>query len=320
MVRIGFHASHEQLGPRALRDAVVDAESAGFQAAMCSDHFAPWSHRQGQSGNAWTWLGSALEATDLSMGVVTAPGQRYHPAVAAQSIATLGEMFPGRFWAALGSGEALNEHVTGDPWPAKSVRDERLLECVEVIRALLRGEEVTHDGLVHVQRARLWSRPEIPPALFGAAVSEQTARVVGSWADGMITTNQPEPVLRRVIEAFREAGGNDKPVHVQVHLSWADDDTTALAIAHEQWRTNVFGPELMWELALPEEFDDAASHVRPEDVAAAVMISSDAAQHAKWLDQIAELGVDTLFLHHVGIEQRRFIETFGERVIPQVAS
>ena len=320
MVRIGFHASHEQLGPRALRDAVVDAESAGFQAAMCSDHFAPWSHRQGQSGNAWTWLGSALEATDLSMGVVTAPGQRYHPAVAAQSIATLGEMFPGRFWAALGSGEALNEHVTGDPWPAKSVRDERLLECVEVIRALLRGEEVTRDSLVHVHRARLWSRPEIPPALFGAAVSEETARVVGSWADGMITTNQPEPVLRRVIEAFREAGGNDKPVHVQVHLSWADDDTTALAIAHEQWRTNVFGPELMWELALPEEFDDAASHVRPEDVAAAVMISSDPAQHAKWLDQIAELGVDTLFLHHVGIEQRGFIETFGERVIPQVAS
>ncbi len=320
MVRVGFHASHEQLAPRALRDAVVAAEGAGFDAAMCSDHIAPWSRRQGQSGNAWTWLGAALEATELSMGVVTAPGQRYHPAVAAQAIATLGEMFPGRFWAALGSGEALNEHVTGDPWPPKADRDERLRECVEVIRALLAGEEVTHEGLVRVDRARLWSRPTTPPALFGAAVSERTAHVVGSWADGLITVNQPEPVLRKVIDAFREGGGHDKPVHVQVHLSWADDDTTALAIAHEQWRTNVFGPELMWELALPEEFDDAASHVRPEDVAAAVMISSDPAQHAKWLDQISELGVDTLFLHHVGIEQQGFIETFGERVIPQVAS
>ena len=95
-----------------------------------------------------------MQATELPIGVVTAPGQRYHPAVIAQAIATLGDLFPGRFWAALGSGEALNEHVTGDPWPPKPDRDPRLPECVEVIRALLRGEEVSHDGLVRVDRAR----------------------------------------------------------------------------------------------------------------------------------------------------------------------
>ena len=81
-------------------------------------------------------------------------------------------MFPGRFWAALGSGEALNEHVTGDRWPTKAERDARLLECVDVIRALLRGEEVTHEGLVRVDRARVWSLPDTPPPLVGAAVSE----------------------------------------------------------------------------------------------------------------------------------------------------
>src|SRR5690606_21587585 len=110
---IGFHASHEQLAPSTLRQAVADAEAAGFGAAMCSDHFSPWGKAQGQSGHAWSWLGSTLEATSLSMGVVTAPVQRYHPAVTAQAIATLAEMYPGRFWAALGSGEALNEHITG---------------------------------------------------------------------------------------------------------------------------------------------------------------------------------------------------------------
>ena len=233
---VGFHASHEQIPPSGLLTAVQAAEAAGFQAAMCSDHLAPWSERQGESGHAWSWLGAAMQATSLPFGVVTAPGQRYHPAITAQAIATLGELFPGRFWAALGSGEALNEHVTGDPWPSKADRDARLLECVEVIRALLRGEEVTHDGLVRVDRARLWSLPRRHRLLFGAAVSEETARTVGSWADGLITVRQPSDVLRRVIDAFRDGGGGRKPVAVQVHLSWAEDEETALAIAHDQWR------------------------------------------------------------------------------------
>src|ERR687897_621948 len=254
MPTIGFHASHEQIRPGELLTAVREAERVGFQAAMCSDHLAPWSERQGQSGHAWSWLGAAMQATSLPFGVVTAPGQRYHPAETAQAIATLGDLFPGRFWAALGSGEAVNEHVTGDRWPSKADRDARLLECVDVIRALLRGEEVTHEGLVHVDRARIWSRPGRGPPLYAAAVSEETARRAGTWADGLITVRQPTHLLRRVIDAFREAGGDGKPIAIQVHLSWADDEAKALEIA----------------------------------------------------------------LHHVGQEQARFLEVFGERVLPEV--
>ena len=123
-------------------------------------HLAPGSERQGESGFAGAWLGAARGTTALPFGVVTAPGQRYHPAIAAQAIATLGAMFPGRFWAALGSGEAMNEHVTGERWPTKAERDARLRECVDVIRALLAGEEVTHHGHVTVDRARVWSLPD----------------------------------------------------------------------------------------------------------------------------------------------------------------
>jgi alkanesulfonate monooxygenase SsuD/methylene tetrahydromethanopterin reductase-like flavin-dependent oxidoreductase (luciferase family) len=119
MPSIGFHASHEQISPSQLLLDVRMAEEAGFGAAMCSDHLAPWSERQGHSGHAWTWLGAAMQVTSLPFGVVTSPGQRYHPAEMAQAIATLGDLHPGRFWAALGSGEALNEHVTGDRWPSK---------------------------------------------------------------------------------------------------------------------------------------------------------------------------------------------------------
>jgi probable non-F420 flavinoid oxidoreductase len=259
-----------------------------------------------------------MAATDLSMGVVTAPGQRYHPVVTAQAIATLAEMFPGRSWTALGSGEALNEHVTGDAWPTKQHRDARLLECVEVIRALLCGEEVTHDGLVQVHRARIWSLPATPPPLVGAAVTARTAAVVGTWADGLVTISRPEPELRRVIEAFRDGGGAGKPVHVQVHLSWAEDEDEALAIAHDQWRTNVFGGQLAWELELPTQFDEAARHVAPDDVRGSVLVSADIDRHVGWLQQIAALDVDTIFLHHVGKDQRRFIETFAERVLPEI--
>jgi probable non-F420 flavinoid oxidoreductase len=315
MPTVGFHASHEQLSPRALLAAVQRAEEAGFDAAMCSDHFAPWSVRQGHSGHAWAWLGSALQATRLSFGVVTAPGQRYHPAIAAQAMATLADMHPGRFWAALGSGEAVNEHITGDRWPDKPTRDARLLECVAVIRALLAGDEVTHHGLITVDRARLWSRPAEPPKLFGAAVSETTAGTVASWADGLITINQPPDQLRRLLGAFREGGGEGKPVFLQVHVSWAETEDEALAIAHDQWRTNVFSSELAWNLEFPEQFDAAAMHVRPEDVRRAVLVSADPARFTAELRALVDLGFDGLYLHHVGQEQDRFIDTFAAKVI-----
>jgi G6PDH family F420-dependent oxidoreductase len=169
MTTVGWHASHEQIPPSELLRAVRLAEQAGFDAAMSSDHFSPWSERQGESGFAWSWLGAAMATTDLPFGVVTAPGQRYHPAIIAQAAATLSEMFPGRFWMALGTGEASNEHITGDRWPAKHTRNRRLAECVAVIRALLAGEEVSHDGLIRVDRARLYTLPTQTPQLIGAA-------------------------------------------------------------------------------------------------------------------------------------------------------
>jgi coenzyme F420-dependent glucose-6-phosphate dehydrogenase len=184
MVTVGYHASHEQHAPSRLRSHLVAAEQAGFTARMCSDHFHPWSEQQGQSGFAWSWLGAALEATQLAMGVVNAPGQRYHPAIIAQAAATLAEMYPERFWLAVGSGQDLNEHITGEAWPRKADRDQRLLESVEVIRALWRGETVTHRGAVVVEDAHLYTRPERPPRLLGAALTPRTASGSGAGPTG----------------------------------------------------------------------------------------------------------------------------------------
>jgi probable non-F420 flavinoid oxidoreductase len=318
MARIGIHCSHEQIPPRDLLAAVRHAEQAGFAAAMSSDHFSPWSERQGESGFAWSFLGAALEATNLPFGVVNAPGQRYHPAIVAQAAASLSQMYPGRLWVALGTGEASNEHITGERWPSKTERNARLRECVDVIRALFAGEVVDHHGRVVVDRARLWTLPPEPPPLIGAAVSVETAAWVGGWADGLVTVNQPREQLERLIAAFRAGGGEGKRLAVQVHLSWAPDEDSALEIAHDQWRTNVFAPPLCWDLETVEQFDIAAQHVSPEAMRETVVISSDAARHVEVLRELAELGFDEIYLHHVGREQERFIDAFGERVLPEL--
>jgi probable non-F420 flavinoid oxidoreductase len=288
---------------------------------MCSDHFAPWGAHQGQSGFAWSWLGAALQATALTFGTVNAPGQRYHPAIIAQAAATLGEMYPDRFWLAVGTGEALNEHITGDPWPAKAARVARLDESVAVIRALFAGETVTHSGLVNVHEAKLYTRPARPPLIFGAAISAATAERVGGWADGLLTVARPEPELREVVRAFRRGGGEGKPMYLQACISFASTETEAESMAHEGWKTNVVGSsEFKADVPSTELFDAAAKFVRPEDMRALVRISADPGQHAAWLVGDAELGFERVYVHHVGRDQPRFIEAFASQVLPRLQS
>ena len=319
MTLFGYHASHEQYPPSELLGHVVAAEQAGFRGTMCADHYHPWIPENGHSGFAWSWLGAALHATErMTFGCVNAPGDRYHPAIIAQAAATLAEMFPDRYWIAVGSGEALNEHITGTRWPPKSLRNERLKECVDVMRALWAGETVTHHGHVVVEEAKLWSRPRRPPRVVGAAVSEPTARWLGGWADALVTTGRPKAELEKMLRAFREGGGEGKPVLVQHGLSWAPDEATARRQAREQWRWSVLGGDVLWTLRTPEEFAMASAHVTEDDVARTLRVSASLEQHAEWINDYVELGIDEVYLFNVGKNQREYIEAFGGGVLPQL--
>jgi len=316
MAKFGYHCSHEQFKPSTLLQYAQAAYSAGFQQISCSDHFYPWSDRQGESGYAWSWLGAAMQAVPLTFGVVCAPGQRYHPAIVAQAAATLAEMFPERFWVALGSGQALNEKITGDRWPAKEERNARLQECAKIMRALWRGETVTHYGLVRVEEAKLYTRAQVPPKIIGAAITPQTAEWLAGWADGMITISHPHEKLKEVVEAFRRGGGEGKPIYLKVQLSYAADEATALEGAYDQWRTNIFTSPVLADLRSPQQFDAIAEFVKPEDMYQYVRISPDLQQHIEWLQQDIELGFEVITLHNVNREQQAFIEDFGEKVLP----
>lgn len=318
MIKIGYHASHEQFKPSVLLDYVKRAEQAGFTASSSSDHFNPWSNRQGESGFAWSWLGAALQATSLSFGVVNAPGQRYHPAIIAQAAATLAEMFPERFWIAVGTGQSLNEHITGDKWPSKADRNARLKECVDIMRALWAGETVSHKGLVTVEEAKLYTRPDVKPLLFGAAVTSKTAEWVGSWADGLLTISQPKEKLQEVVDAFRRGGGEGKPMHLKVQLSYAATKEAAQQGAYDQWRSNIFPNAMLTELRTPDQFDMAGEMVNLQEVDKMVRISADVQQHMAWLQDDLNMGFEQLILHNVNLEHEQFIADFGQHVLPSL--
>ena len=242
---------------------------------MSSDHFSPWSERQGESGFAWSLLGAALARPSLPFGVVNAPGQRYHPAIIAQAAATLCEMFPERLWIALGTGEASNEHITGERWPRKAMRTARLRECVDVMRALFAGEEVAHDGLV-TRRPRAAVDAARGAAAAARRGGERGDRALGRRMGrraGRRSTSRAS-TLRRMLDAFREGGGEGKPVALQVHLSLGAGRGGGAAdrarpVAHQRLRpAALLGPRDARAVRR-----GGAATCAPEDVREAVLVS-----------------------------------------------
>lgn len=318
MTQIGYQASHEQFSARELLALVQRAEKAGFQASLSSDHIHPWSTSQGHSGFAFSWLGAALQATQLTFGVVTVPGYRYHPAILAQAVATLEDMFPGRFFLTMGSGEALNEHITGAPWPVKSIRNEVLKESAEVMRRLWRGEEVTHYGRVTVEQAKLYIDLPKVPDIIGAALSEPTAEWLGSWADGMITTARPMDQLKAMVQAFHKGGGVGKRLILKADVSYDTSVDAALEGAMDQWKYTQLPKQVLGEIRTVEQFEALGENVSEATVKEAVKISNQPDEYIEWIGQLSVLGFEKIILHNVNCKQEQFIDTFGAKVLPRL--
>jgi G6PDH family F420-dependent oxidoreductase len=294
MADVGYYAPLRQIAPGDLLSLVQRAERAGFACALCADHFHPRSAGQHQAGNAWTWLGSAMATTPMPFGVVTCPFGRQHPAVVAQAAATLADMHVDRFWMAVGSGEAVDERITGAAWPNDArQRQARLQASVEMMRALWRGEEVTRNDLVPVDRAQLYSRPAQVPHVFAAVCDVETARWSAGWADGLLATSGAGDTLGDVIRAFLEGGGAGKPVALHVRLSCARSDAESPSSTH-----------------------GAAG----DGVRAQVRTSPDLQRHLAWLQEDLARGVDQVYLHNVDRDEERFIDDFGAHILPALGS
>jgi coenzyme F420-dependent glucose-6-phosphate dehydrogenase len=308
--RIGYKlCSEERAAPELVEDA-RRAEECGFEFAAISDHFHPWTDTQGESPFVWSTIGAIANATDrLEIGTaVTCPTARIHPAIVAQAAATSATLLPGRFWLGVGTGENLNEHITGGTWPALSTRRAMLREAVHVMRRLWSGELVTHAGeYFRVETARLYSLPEQEPKVFVAAGGDASAELAATIGDGLITTSPGKSVVR----AFSDAGGTG-PRIAEMAVSFDRDEEEALKNVLRSWPLMGIPGELPAELPLPRHFEQAAERVRVDDLRDKVVAGADVARYVDRIRVYADAGLDHVFLHQVGRDQEPFFG-FAER-------
>jgi coenzyme F420-dependent glucose-6-phosphate dehydrogenase len=325
---IGYAAMLEQFTPTEVLEITAVAERHGFTGVMAADHFQPWLPQQGQASFVWSVL-SALGQTSVGdLGTVTTPTYRVHPAVVAQAAATLESMYPGRHWLGLGSGEALNEHVVGQYWPDAPERIDRMFEAIDIIRKLftsgVTGKDVRHEGKYYrLESTRLWTAPATPPPIFVAASGPITAKRAGRVADGIITEAAPHERLSTLFQRFdegaREAGRKSTQRIMRVHVSWAPTDEEATRNAVEQWpNLGLRFPKA--DIRSPYEIEQMARMVRPEHFEGRLHISADPDTHRRYLQGFLDLGVDRIYLHNVGRNQREFLEVFGRDVLPGLNS
>jgi coenzyme F420-dependent glucose-6-phosphate dehydrogenase len=314
---LGYSLSSEEHGPSDLVRFAKAAEDAGFTYALISDHFHPWVDAQGQSPFVWSVIGGIAEATDrIRLGTgVTCPMIRLHPAIVAQAAATSAAMMPRRFFLGVGSGENLNEHVTGAKWPAADERLEMLEEAVEVIRLLWKGGYQTHRGKHYtVEQARIYTLPEELPEVAVAAAQPQAAELAGRIGDGLVGIAPDEEVVKR----FEEAGGQGKPRYGHLTVCWAESDDAAKRTAHQNWPNAGLEGPLSQELALPAHFEAAAEMVEPDDLAEAMPVGPDPARYLDEIEKFEDAGFDHVYIHQVGPDQDGFIR-FAQRELMQKA-
>jgi len=314
MTGYGYFLMAEENDPRELVRQARLAEEAGFEFLWLSDHYHPWLDEQGESPFAWSVIGALSQVTSLPVTTaVTCPLIRLHPAVIAQAAATSALLTGGRFRLGVGTGEALNEHITGARWPSAEERLEMLEEAVHVIRELWTGKLISHFGTHYtVDTARLYSLPRQPPPLLMSGFGEKSIQLAARIADGYIST-MPDPAgLRR----YREAGGEGRLTQVGMKVCWGPDEEQARKTMHRLWPTEEIPGEAAQLLPLPRHFGQLAQAV-PEDKISAPC-GPDPQAHIAAIRQYAEAGFDEVYIGQVGPDQEGFFEFYARQVLPQL--
>lgn len=318
---------HERFAPSHLLRQAVEAEEAGFDGVACSDHLAPWwapEDHPAHCGNAWVWLGAVGQATRrVAIGTgVTALVHRYNPVVVAQQVATLGELFPGRAFIGVGSGEAMNEVPAGMTWPAPAEQLARTEEALEIVTRLLDGQRVDFEGRYFRTRgARLYVRPEQRPPVFMSAFGPEAAAVAGRHADGIWTLADPTKAPA-VIAAYRrsceEAGRQPGEVILQGLVSWAEREEDAVDGALE-WKPTMVDANYADDVADPAAVGERGRSVPDAKFRAMGILSADPDTHVHKITAMRQLGATAIVLMNVsGRDPDGTLRTYGREVLPRL--
>ena len=316
--KLGLTLSSEEHTPRRLVELAAEAEQHGFDFVSISDHFHPWIDAQGHSPFVWAVLGGIAErTTDLQVAVgVTCPTTRIHPVILAQATATVANLMPGRFTWGVGTGEALNEHITGVRWPPAPVRLAQLEEAIGLIRRMWTGDVIDHDGQYYcVEDARIYDPPDRPVPIIVSAFGPQAAEVAARHGDGLWTSGSASEAL----DHWRAAGG-EGPVYSQLTFCWAADRDTAVEQAHRIWPNSVVPGQLSQDLPTPKHFEQATSIVTPQMIAESMPCGPDVDALVKGAQELIDSGVDHLYFHQVGDDQAGFLDVWDREIRPALGS
>jgi coenzyme F420-dependent glucose-6-phosphate dehydrogenase len=327
LLKLGYKASAEQFGPRELLEFSCLAEELGYDSVFVSDHFQPWRHTGGHAPFSFAWMGALGARTrriTIGASVVT-PTFRYHPAIVAQAIGTLGTLFPGRIVLGVGTGESLNEvPATGLKWPGFKERQARLREAVVLMRRLASEERVTFEGRYYrTEKATIYDRPDRPVPIWIAASGPTAAAMAGELADGFICTSGKgaalyrDTLLPKLAEGLAASGRPDGAIEKMIEVKVSFD--TDLERAKEDtryWAALALTPEEKVQVEDPVEMERLADALPIERAMSRWIVSADPETQLAQIRPYVALGFRHLVFHAPGPDQARFLRLYAERVLP----
>ncbi len=341
-----------------LLDFVLEAERGGFTSTMTSDHFHPWWHDNAYGNFTWVWLAAASERTKKMKFVtgVTSPVYRYHPAIIAQSFASLDTLYPGRIALGLGTGEALNELPLGFSWPGGDVRLERTREALEIIRSLWLSKEgndgkektnssrgfhksnttekrikidsdgfVTYNGKYYkIRKAKLYTPPVKRIPLYFATAAKHSTKIAAEYSDGLITflkADEAEPLLRLFDKAAESKGRNLSSLEkiVEYKVSY-DEDYEKAFNSSMFWRATMIKNVFSSKIADPRELEEKAKReVSDETIKKSVQITTSIEDCIKSIEAYVKAGFTRVYVHSTSPDEINFIKNFCQKIIPYFA-
>jgi F420-dependent hydroxymycolic acid dehydrogenase len=319
---VAFMLAHEQFPVPELIRLGAAAERAGFDLLATSDHFQPWQANEAHVGQAWVTLGALGQQTrHVWMGpTVTCPILRYHPAVVAETFATLSLLYPGRIFLGLGSGEALNEQAATGAWPPWRERWDRLTEAVTIIRGLWTGQRLQHKGPHYTVDGKLCDPPAQPIPLLLAANGPKAMRLAGEHGDGLITDPQTWKQHKGEWESGARSAGKDPgtmPVLVEAFVVVGDQgDAQAPA---KLWNFLPKAFKGYQNIPDPAQIERRAQAELPlPKVFADWTVSSSPDAHVQTIQKLFDSGVTIVNIHSGQADQQKVIEFYGKEVLPRV--
>jgi F420-dependent oxidoreductase-like protein len=303
-MKLGIQLWSQRTSWPAFRDAALAAEAAGLDSVWTWDHllaiFGPWEQ---PIFEGWSFLSATAAVTSrIRLGLLVGANTFRNPGLTAKLATTLDHVSGGRAVLGIGGAWFEREHDAfgfDETWGSGvGERLDRLDEAVGLIRRLLDGERVSHDGRFYTLRDALCEPRPLQahlPMLIGGAGPTKTLRTAARYADlwnaSALTTDRIESSVGILAEHCRAEGRDPAAIELTVSFPIVirDDVPAARAAALERFHANGV-----------------------EDMGAGPHLAGPPSLIADELRRFQELGFTTVFARLPAPYDRETIDRLGE--------